>query len=84
MKAKKLIKNIDWSELRTQKTTLLEIAREYREDYPETATTVKERLDNIEGLINLIDNIQDYAVDKLGVNEIHVYNFDEEEKRIDN
>lgn len=84
MKAKKLIKSIDWSELRTQKTTLFEIAREYRKDYPDSATTVKEKLEDIEGLISLIDNLQDYAVDELSINEIHVFDFEVEEEHKEN
>lgn len=80
-KALKLIQSIDWSELRVQKSMLFELSRVYRDEYPESATTVKEDLEKVEGIICLIDNLQDFAVDVLLIDEMHVFDFDEEEQR---
>jgi len=70
------IKNIDWSELRNQKTSLIVVADYYRRN---NVPFIPEHLD---GIVHLIDALQDYAVDdaKL-VDAIHVYDFEFEEER---
>ena len=70
------IKNIDWSQLRNQKTSLIVVADYYRRN---NVPFIPEHLDAI---TNLIDALQDYAVDdaKL-VDAIHVYDFEAEEER---
>lgn len=66
------IKKIDFTSLRTQKSTLIEVMN--------TVTTV-EQAQQLEGILHLIDAIQDYAVDELGVPEMHVFDFELEEER---
>lgn len=66
-KLPEFFKKIDFSELRTQKTELLEMAERHGED--------------VSGIINLIDALQDFAVDELHIPEIHVFDFEMEDKR---
>ena len=74
METPEFIKTIDWSLLRQQKITLLEtiVAEE---------GGFKEMLNNLEGIVNLIDAIQDYAVDVLGIDENYVFDFEVEDDR---
>lgn len=72
---------IDFTELRKQKSSLLEVIRQYDEEYPEDAKVIKERLNHFQGILHMIDAIQDYAVDQLGWDEKVVFDFDEEENR---
>ena len=67
MKAKKLIKSIDWQLLADQKKTLLNLQLPNADDQ-----------NNIDGLINLLNNIQDYAVDVLGIPESTVFPYMED------
>jgi len=74
---------IDFTTLRSQKTTLLETI-----DFLEKSgikwhesVDVKQITDDLTGILHLIDSIQDYAVDELGVPEIHVFDFELEEQR---
>ena len=55
-----LIQKIDWASLRDDKERLISLSI----GHPH----------NFDGLINLIDSIQDYAVDKLGISEEEVFN----------
>ena len=41
----------------------------------------KDTEDVLEGILGLIDAVQDYAVDVLGIPEMHVFDFEEEENR---
>jgi hypothetical protein len=68
-----VILGIDWSDLRAQKTMLLETINNDAVD--------PEHKEGLEGILNLIDSLQDYAVDVLGIPEMHVFDFEEEEKR---
>lgn len=71
--APEILKKIDWSELRNQKSTLLAII---------SGVNVKqENIGDLDGILNLIDALQDYAVDVLGISAVHVFNFEEEENR---
>jgi hypothetical protein len=65
---------IDFTDLRTQKGVLLVIIDELekKEDI---------RFEELNGILHLIDSIQDYAVDVLGVPEMMVYDLDVEENR---
>ena len=72
MNAKELIENIDWSELRNQKRTLLEVI-----NIDEVSPEQKE---DLEGLINLIDQLQDYACDEMNIPSIYIYDFEMEDK----
>jgi len=57
---------IDWPALRNQKKDLMCLQDSIKTDAPDT-------FDNIEGIIELIDSIQDYAVEELGVPESDVF-----------
>jgi hypothetical protein len=77
------ILKIDFTTLRSQKTTLLETI-----DFLEKSgikwhesVDAQQIVDDLTGILHLIDSIQDYAVDELGVPEIHVYDFELEEER---
>lgn len=63
------IEKIDWELLKKQKATLLGVISEN-----DNADVVNE----LEGLINLIHAIQDYAVDELGVEENVVFELTQE------
>lgn len=56
-----MIKTIDWNQLRDDKERLISLNITHPHDF--------------DGLVNLIDAIQDYAVDVLGVSEEEVFNF---------
>lgn len=70
------IKRIDFTELRNQKTTLLK-----RMDILETDGDHEDEVNDLDGILNLIDALQDYAVDVLGVPEMLVFDFEKEEER---
>lgn len=89
--APEFIRKIDWSELRGQKTVLIKLAdairdtppQPYKKDGVEMALILmpKETEDVLEGILGLIDAAQDYAVDVLGIPEMHIFDFEEEEDR---
>lgn len=64
------LEKIDWVLLKEQKKTLVNVIS-YTDDI--------EYLDNLNGLLFLIDNIQDYAVDHLGIDENEVFDLDKED-----
>jgi hypothetical protein len=68
-----VLKKIDWTDLRTQKTMLLETINNDAVD--------PEHKEGLEGILSLIDALQDFAVDEMGVNSIHVYDFEKEDER---
>ena len=71
----KFFKTIDWSELRNQKRELLQVIDNMEGSENGSA-------EPLYGILHLIDAMQDYAVDELEIIEgIHVYDFDDEEKR---
>lgn len=61
---------IDWAELREQKKTVL-IFQEYVG--PDSLLSK-----NLDGLLSLIDSLQDYVVDKLGVDEEMVFGLNDD------
>lgn len=73
--AEELIQGIDFELLKEQKKALLEIT-ENCDDVP--------KLEKIEGVIALINEIQDYAVDILGIDENIIFDLhpDEDEEPI--
>jgi hypothetical protein len=73
MNTPEFIKKIDWTDLRTQKTMLLETIN--------NNAVSPEHKEGLEGILALIDALQDYAVDEMDVPEIHVYDFELEEER---
>jgi len=80
MNAEELIKNIDWSELRNQKRTLLGVIDKHYNNIASESLNDSAK-DDLEGLVNLIDSLQDYAVDQLGIDSIHVFDFDDEDPK---
>jgi rubredoxin len=68
-----VLKKIDWTDLRTQKTLLLETINNDAVD--------PEHKEALEGILALLDSIQDYAVDEMGVPEMLVFDFEKEEDR---
>lgn len=57
---------IDFTVLKEQKAELLKVISE---------TKSKERLENLNGILHLIDGIQDHAVEELGIDENLIYDF---------
>jgi hypothetical protein len=76
----KLVSLIDFSLLRTQKKTLIEIIDDMEK---KNAEYYKNDVSDLDGILNLLDCIQDYAVDVMGLNPIDVYDFELEENRED-
>ena len=73
MKTPEFINKIDWSDLRTQKGLLLETINNDAID--------PEHKDALQGILHLIDALQDYAVDEMGIDEMHIFYFEVEEER---
>lgn len=64
---KNFFKLIDWNQLQQQKEVLIEMAS------PANFNVEDEEKDALEGVIALIDNLQDYATDDLGFPEDTVF-----------
>jgi hypothetical protein len=64
--AEELINGIDWKLLKKQKIHLLKVINK-------DAVTPKEK-ESLEGMLNLLDSLQDYAVDVMGIDEKTVFN----------
>lgn len=65
------LNQIDWSLLRNQKTLLLETINN------NAVSPMHKKA--LEGILHLIDAVQDYAVDEMGISEMHVFDFEQEE-----
>lgn len=65
------IEKIDWELLQQQKQTIIEIS--------EMGCFAEKDYDNFNGLLELIDSLQDYAVDVLGIDENVVFNLEDNE-----
>ena len=63
MTPEELVRRIDWETLRQQKSLLIELAAK--------ATSPEQRL--ADGLVALLDEIQDCAVDELGISQEQVF-----------
>lgn len=61
---------IDWGDLREQKNTVIAMQEHIG---PDSLLT-----ENLEGVVSLIDSIQDHAVDVLGYDENVVFNMNDE------
>ena len=72
--AEDLIRSIDFKMLREQKKRIFEI-QEILES-PVFDGLWKDQNEALEGILNLIDSIQDLAVDQLGYSEKDVFSFD--------
>ena len=60
-----LLRNIDWTELHKQKSTLLMLV----------STVNKDITNDLDGILGLIDAIQDYAVDEMGLTTKEVFGY---------
>lgn len=76
MKNEITIKNIDFNLLREQKKILIEL--QYRNDSKGLNIVQRKEFEALEGIINLIDNIQDEAIEQLGLSEEEVFNLEKE------
>jgi len=65
-----LRQQIDWVVLKKQKEDLLKVIDE---------NSNSETKDSLTGILNLIDSIQDHAVDVMGMSEKIVFNLEDEE-----
>lgn len=64
------VTKIDFSDLRNQKRELLKAIRERNQPEGE---------DPLEGIVALIDSIQDFVCDELGYPEMEVFDFEDED-----
>ena len=71
-KAYEILNRIDYSDLRTQKTTLFEMFDDFK--------LKQNHKDALNGIMSLLDEIQDFAVDQLGFDEMYVFDLDVEDK----
>lgn len=60
----KFIENIDWNLLREQKELLINV---------QDKIIIENEKNAIEGILFLIDAMQDYAVDEMGLTEVEVF-----------
>lgn len=77
MNAIQLIDRIDWLMLKEQKRTLISIIEDKRDTFTIEA---RDQLGDLEGLLELIERIQDCAVDEMGVPEELVFDLENEEQ----
>jgi hypothetical protein len=69
------INNIDFDLLKEQKLILINMIQDWGESDDEEQ---REDAQQAEGLLNLIDAMQDYAIDKLNIREDKILNYDKE------
>ena len=81
----KLVSLIDFSTLRTQKKTLIKIIDEYElnKNVMVSKLLIESEATDLNGILNLIDCLQDFAVDVMGLNPVDVFDFELEENRED-
>lgn len=72
MKTPYFIEKIDWTELRNQKKSLLAIIEWNK---------IPLLNNDLEGIVALIDALQDYAVDEINIDPMHVFDFESEDER---
>ena len=77
MNAIQLIDRIDWRMLKEQKRTLISVIEDKRDTYTIEA---RDQLGDLEGILELIESIQDCAVDEMGVPEEEVFDLENEEQ----
>ena len=61
------INKIDWALLKIQKSNLVQVQDMLLK------TSNNHLMESVQGVINMIDNLQDYAVDELGIPEKEVF-----------
>jgi hypothetical protein len=74
------IEKTNWELLRGQKTVLLKLVNEIEKQKTSTAiiSMPKETAEVLDGIINFLDSIQDYAVDIAGKDEVDVFGINPE------
>lgn len=75
METPTVIKNIDWALLREQKKALVTTITYLTQNKVPTVPN------DLEGILQLIDSLQDYAVDELGMSENYIFDIEDEERR---
>jgi hypothetical protein len=72
---------IDWSELRNQKRSLLNVITELETftGFSLDAPVKAEKAEHLNGILHLIDSLQDHAVDNMGMSPSDVYDFEMED-----
>lgn len=81
------IQKMDWSLLKNQKDDLLTVMENLeteankagKDGFPDMMDEQLRQVNSLQGIINLIDNVQDYAVDTLGKDENEVFNLTDED-----
>lgn len=68
-----MFENMDWELLRQQKMTLLHMLEPYQ-----NILLTDEEFEDLQGILHLIDAVQDHAVDVLGVDKNIVFNLTED------
>lgn len=85
--APEFILRIDWKLLREQKFQIIDLIErlegdgiQYKKD-GETglAKETKRDVDSLNGIISLIDSIQDYSIEELEIDEKEIFNLEEDE-----
>lgn len=74
-----ILKGIDWKLLKKQKKTLIE---EIDSMEKRNAKYFEETINDFNGILTLIDSLQDAAVDVYGLDENLVFEFDEDEEEL--
>lgn len=75
-----VLKKIDWAELRSQKEGLLKTIDEIEKfNAPNPSDESDQRIGELNGLIALLDALQDYAVDEIGIPELYVFDLEVED-----
>jgi hypothetical protein len=64
------IGNVDWAKLKNQKSILINMIQDWAQADDENQRNDAEE---VKGIVHLIYCIQDYAVDKLGIEEKEVF-----------
>ena len=64
------IGNVDWAKLKNQKSILINMIQDWAQADDENQRNDAEE---VEGIVDLIDCIQDYAVGELGIEEKEVF-----------
>ena len=65
--APEFIRGIDWTLLKKQKLDLLKTITDVEE------TDNAERLESLNGILHLIDSLQDYACDEIGIPDYMIF-----------
>lgn len=71
------LKNTDFKLLKKQKTSLINIQSKLNK---KGARFTQNDIDTLEGIINLVDSIQDIAVDEYGYSKFHVFKLSRKDK----